>query len=201
MNKLAVLEGLLFIVGDDGLTLNQMMDILEISNDEARDLLNSLKEKYEQETSGIRIHFLGNTFKLTTKKEHKEYFQKLIENEDSNVLSQAALETLAIVAYNQPITRAEVNEIRGVDSGQMIRKLVAKGLMKETGRSDQVGRPILYATTSEFLDYFGLSTIEDLPKIEEFTQEEKEDEETDLYHSKYQETDYDVEVLEDKVNE
>ena len=95
MNKLAVLEGLLFIVGDDGLTLNQMMDILEITNEEARELLNKLKEKYESVDSGIRINFLGNTFKLTTKKEHREYFQKLIENEDSNVLSQAALETLA----------------------------------------------------------------------------------------------------------
>lgn len=186
MNKLAVLEGLLFVVGDDGLTLNQMMEILEITTEEAKELLNNLKEKYEQETSGIRIHFLGNTFKLTTKKEHKEYFQKLIENEESNVLSQAALETLAIVAYNQPITRSEINEIRGVDSGQMIRKLVAKGLMKETGRSEQIGRPILYATTSEFLDYFGLSTIDDLPKIEELKIEE-ENSETDLYQSRYKE--------------
>lgn len=195
MNKLAVLEGLLFLVGDDGLTLNQMVDILEITNEEAKELLNTLKERYDQETSGIRIHFLGNTFKLTTKKEHKKYYQKLIENEDSNVLSQAALETLAIVAYNQPITRNDINEIRGVDSGQMVRKLVAKGLLKETGRSDQVGRPILYATTSEFLDYFGLSTIEDLPTIEEFKVEEEN--ETDLYQSRYKE---DIEELEE-VNE
>ena len=109
MNKLAVLEGLLFVVGDEGLTLNQMTEILEITSDEAKELISELKEKYEAETSGIRINFLGNTFKLTTKKEHREYFQKLIENEDSNVLSQAALETLAIVAYNQPITRLDIN--------------------------------------------------------------------------------------------
>lgn len=203
MNKLAILEGLLFIVGDDGLTLNQMMDILEITNEEAKDLLNKLKEKYENPDSGIRINFLGNTFKLTTKKEHREYFQKLIENEDSNVLSQAALETLAIVAYNQPITRLEVNEIRGVDSAQMIRKLTAKGLLKEAGRSDAVGRPILYATTSEFLDYFGLSTIEDLPKIDDLKLEENNVEETDLYQSKYKEDiNEDIEELEEeKVNE
>ena len=197
MNKIAILEGLLFVVGEDGLTINQMMDILEITNEEAKELLNQLKEKYEKEDSGIRIHFLGNTFKLTTKKEHKEYFQKLIENEDSNVLSQAALETLAIIAYNQPITRNEVNEIRGVDSGQMIRKLVAKGLLKETGRSEVVGRPILYATTSEFLDYFGLSTIEELPEIEEL-QPSEEIEETDLYQSKYKE---EINNEEEKVNE
>lgn len=203
MNKLAVLEGLLFIVGDDGLTLNQMMDILEINSDEAKELLNKLKEKYESVDSGIRINFLGNTFKLTTKKEHREYFQKLIENEDSNVLSQAALETLAIVAYNQPITRLEVNEIRGVDSAQMIRKLTAKGLLKEAGRSDAIGRPILYATTSEFLDYFGLSTIEDLPKIEDLKIEDNNDEETDLYQSKYKEDINDnIEELDEvKVNE
>ena len=187
MNKLAILEGLLFVVGDDGLTLNQMMDILEINDEEAKELLSQLKEKYEQETSGIRISFLGNTFKLTTKKEHREYYQKLIENEDSNVLSQAALETLAIVAYNQPITRLDINEIRGVDSAQMVRKLVAKGLLKEVGRSEAIGRPILYGTTSEFLDYFDLATIEDLPKIDDLVPTEEEPQETDLYQSKYKE--------------
>lgn len=187
MNKMAILEGLLFVVGEDGLTINQMMEILEITNEEAKELIGELKEKYEVETSGIRINFLGNTFKLTTKKEHREYFQKLIENPESNVLSQAALETLAIIAYNQPITRIDVDEIRGVGSSQMIRKLVAKGLIKEVGRSDAVGRPILYQTTSDFLDYFGLATIDDLPKMEQFMEENQEVEDTDLYHSKYKE--------------
>ena len=172
MNKLAILEGLLFVVGDEGLTLNQMMDILEIESDEAKELLGQLKEKYEQETSGIRISFLGNTFKLTTKKEHREYYQKLIENEESNILSQAALETLAIVAYNQPITRNDVNEIRGVDLGGSRIIKIAKGLLKEVGRSEAVGRPILYGTTAEFLDYFDLATIDDLPSIEEFKETE-----------------------------
>lgn len=192
MNKVAILEGLLFVVGDDGLTINQMMDILEVSNEEAKELLASLKEKYERDDSGIRMSFLGNTFKLTTKKEHREYYQRLIENEDSNVLSQAALETLAIIAYNQPVTRLDVNEIRGVDSGQMMRKLLAKGLLKEVGRSEALGRPILYGTTAEFLDYFGLSTIEDLPKIEEFKLEEEQNDETDLYQSKYTENEEEV---------
>lgn len=186
MNKIAVLEGLLFVVGEDGLTINQIMDILDITNDEAKELISNLKEKYESETSGIRINFLGNTFKLTTKKEHREYYQKLIENPESSVLSQAALETLAIIAYNQPITRIDVDEIRGVSSSQMMRKLVAKGLIKEVGRSDAVGRPILYQTTSEFLDYFGLATIEDLPKVE-LIDNNDEVSDTDLYHSKYKE--------------
>lgn len=188
MNQVAILEGLLFVVGEDGLTINQIMDILEITSEEAKELITALKEKYESATSGIRIHFLGNTFKLTTKNEHREYYQKLIENPESSVLSQAALETLAIIAYNQPITRASVDEIRGVGSHLMVRKLVAKGLVKEVGRSDTPGRPILYQTTSEFLDYFGLATIEDLPKMTEFIEENKKEEsEVDLYHSKYKE--------------
>lgn len=187
MNQLAILEGLLFVVGEDGLTISQIMDILNITNDEAKELISTLKEKYEQETSGIRINFLGNTFKLTTKKEHREYYQKLIENPESSILSQAALETLAIIAYNQPITRIQVDEIRGVSSSQMMRKLVAKGFIKEVGRSDAIGRPILYQTTSDFLDYFGLATIDDLPEMEQFIDNNNSDSDTDLYQSKYKE--------------
>ena len=184
-NKLAALEGLLFVVGDDGLSINQMMEILEIDHDEAVELINKLKEEYESKERGIRLHFLGNTFKLTTKEEHKKYYQKLLVNEENNTLSNSALETLAIVAYNEPITRVEVDEIRGVQTSQMIRKLVAKGLLKECGRSELPGRPILYKTTSEFLDYFGLSDISELPKIT--PKSEQDNNEVDLYHSKYEE--------------
>ncbi len=185
VEKKAALEGLLFVVGDDGLTISGIMEILEIEHDEALELINELKRDYESRDRGIRIHFLGNTFKLTTKEEHHAYYQKLLINEESNTLSNSALETLAIIAYNEPITRIEVDEIRGVNTGQMIRKLVAKGLLKECGRSEMAGHPILYKTTSEFLDYFGLSTIDDLPKIEKVVTEN--DNEVDLYKSKYQE--------------
>ena len=138
----------------------------------------------------LRISFLGNTFKLTTKSEHKEYYQKLIENPETNTLSQAALETLAIIVYNEPITRLMVDEIRGVSSRDMIRKLVAKGFVKEVGRSDMPGRPILYKTTSEFLDYFGLASRDDLPKFEMTL--EKTVENVDLYNSKYTEEESNV---------
>ena len=189
MNLEAVLEGILFVVGDDGLTLEQMVDVMELENEEqAKEIITNLREKYENEDRGIRINFLGNTFKLTTKKEHKEYYQRLIENPTTNALSQSALETLAIIAYNEPITRVTVDEIRGVQSAQMIRKLVAKGFVKEIGRSDVAGRPILYKTTSEFLDYFGLATKEDLPKFEQIMEPtEFVDEDIDLYNSKYKE--------------
>ena len=184
VNKLGVLEGLLFVVGDEGLSLLQVMNLLEIDHDEALNLINELKKTYEDDNRGIRIHFLGNTFKLTTKSEHKKYYEKLLVDEVNNSLSSSALETLAIVAYNEPITRVEVDEIRGVSSAQMIRKLVAKGLLKECGKSSLPGKPILYKTTSEFLDYFGLSDISELPKIEVL---KADNEEVDLYKSKYSE--------------
>ena len=186
--KKAVLEGLLFVVGEDGLTLDQIEDVLEVSEEESKSLIMELKKDYEDENRGLRIDFLGNRFKLTTKFEHREYYQKLIENPMTNTLSQAALETLAIIAYNEPITRIQVDTIRGVASSTLIRKLVAKGFIKESGRSDLPGRPILYETTNEFLDYFGLASIEDLPSIDEFIEEvEETDEDSDLYTSKYKE--------------
>ncbi|MDD3241914.1 MAG: SMC-Scp complex subunit ScpB [Bacilli bacterium] len=186
MKLTAVLEGLLFVVGDDGLTIDQISEILELEEEQTKETISELREKYEKEDSGIRINFLGNSLKLTTKNEHKEYYKKLLETPGTNTLSQSALETLAIIAYKEPITRVEVDEIRGVSSSQMIRKLVAKGFIKEIGRSNLPGRPILYKTTSEFLDYFGLSCKEELPKFEFNVNKEKEDD-VDLYHSKYQE--------------
>lgn len=185
--KKAILEGLLFVVGEDGLTLDQIEDVLELSEDDSKELVSELKKDYEDKSRGLRIDFLGNKFKITTKFEHKKYYQKLIENPETNFLSQAALETLAIIAYNEPITRVQVDSIRGVGSSSIIRKLVAKGFIKESGRSDMPGRPILYETTHEFLDYFGLSTIDDLPKINDILEEveDEEDSNTDLYTSKY----------------
>lgn len=188
--KKAVLEGLLFVVGEEGLTFEQIQDVLQIDEEESKKILYELKHDYESDERGLRIDFLGNRFKLTTKYEHREYYQKLLENPETNTLSQAALETLAIIAYNEPITRVQIDAMRGVGTTQIIRKLVAKGFIKEVGRSDLPGRPILYETTSEFLDYFGLSTIKDLPDMNSFIEENEEDnEESDLYTSKYKEED------------
>lgn len=189
MKNKAVLEGLLFVVGEEGLTFEQIEAVLEISEDEAKTLLMKLKHDYEADDRGLRIDFLGNKFKITTKFEHKAYYQKLLENPETNTLSQAALETLAIIAYNEPVTRVQIDAMRGVGSTQIIRKLVAKGFIKEVGRSDLPGRPILYETTSEFLDYFGLSTIKDLPDMQNLIAESEqvEEVESDLYVSKYRE--------------
>lgn len=189
MNK-AVLEGLLFVVGEDGLTIEQIKDVLTVDENIAKELIMELKKDYEDDSRGLRIDFLGNRFKITTKFEHKEYYKKLIENPETNFLSQAALETLAIIAYNEPITRVQVDNIRGVGSTSIIRKLVAKGFIKESGRSELPGRPILYETTHEFLDYFGLSSIDELPNIDEIIgsiDDENVDDNQDLYTSKYTE--------------
>ena len=116
----AVLEGLLFVVGEDGLSLDQISEILEIDLNTAKYLVSSLKNDYLDENRGLRIDYLGNKLKLTTKSEHKDYYQKLIENPNYNTLSSAALETLAIIAYNEPITRVQIDEIRGVSNNQII---------------------------------------------------------------------------------
>lgn len=179
-----VLEGLLYVQGDNGLTLSEVMSILSLSEEEAKKLVYQLKRRYEEEDRGLRIHYLGNTFKLTTKEEHKEYFQQLLENPRTHTLSQAALEVLAIIAYNEPITRSRIDEMRGVDSIFVLRKLVAKGLIKEAGKSEMPGHPILYKTTDDFLDYFGLSTRADLPDISAIEVEEGE---KDLFRSNYHE--------------
>lgn len=183
MNLKAVLEGLLFVTGEDGLTFGQAKDLLEISSDELIELIKDLQNSYFSEERGIRLDILGDHLKLTTKKEHKQYYQMLLEQDDET-LSQAALETLAIIAYNEPVTRLQVDETRGISSSHMIRKLVAKELVKDLGRSELPGRPLLYGVTDKFLDYFGLASTAELPKIELPKEEESE---TDLFESKYKE--------------
>lgn len=184
----AIIEGLLFLKGSDGLTFYEMKEILECENDE--ELKKCIKELYKDylndENRGIQLELLGDKFKLTTKAEHKDYYKKLVLEEEDSALTQAALETLAIIAYNEPITRIEIDEIRGVNSSYLIRKLMIKDLIQEVGRAETAGRPRQYGVTNAFLDYFGLNSIEDLPKIKE-TQTETIDEETNLFESRYKE--------------
>lgn len=186
MNHKAVLEGILFIVGDEGTTIKEMASILDISEEDVKNTLLELKKDYEKEDRGLRISYLGNTFKLTTKEEHKNYYEKLVTESKTTNLSNAALEVLAVIAYNEPITRLKIDEIRGVNSSQIVRRLLARGFIKICGKEDTIGKPNLYKTTNEFLDYFGLSSKEDLPEL--IVQEMKENDEGDLYDSAYKET-------------
>lgn len=186
MNLKAVIEGLLFVAGDEGVSLEDFCNITEKEKGEITEAIKSLFDDYSNEDRGIQLEFLGNKFKLTTKTEHKDFYQKLIKEEESSALSQSSLETLAIIAYNGPITRINIDEIRGVNSSYIIRKLLLKGLIEDVGYSDSAGRPKLYNITSKFLDYFGLGTKDDLPKINT-SSIVVEDEEKDLFNSKYNE--------------
>ena len=181
----AIVEGLLFLSGEDGLTLEDISKVTEKNVDEIKLIIKELYNDYSSDDRGIQIEFLGNHFKLTTKKEHKEYYKKLVIDEENSILSQSALETLAIIAYNAPLTRIEIDNIRGVNSSYVIRKLLLKGLIEEVGRSDAPGRPRLYNVTHRFLDYFGLGSLDELPKLEE--KEEIIDDEKSLFESKYKE--------------
>lgn len=184
----AVIEGLLFAAGDEGLTLKQMALVLEINESTALDIINELINDYKQAHRGINLIEVAGTYQLTTKKEHAVYLKKLVESPSSSSLSQAALETLAIIAYRQPIARAEVEEIRGVKTERPIQTLIAKALIKEVGRVEGTGRAILYGTTKEFLEYFGLKTLKELPPLPEKVDEEYVQEEADLFFERFQET-------------
>ena len=185
MNLKAVLEGLLYVSGDEGISSKQVLSILEIDQEQAHDLIAELAEDYEKEERGLKLEYFGGKLKLVTKPEHAEYYKKLFTEEVNETLSPAALETLAIIAYNEPVTRIMVDEIRGVNSSHLIRKLVFQNLIKEVGKSELPGRPILYGVTNQFLDYFGLSSTKELPEIK--IEEEKEI--TDLFDSKYKDED------------
>ena len=185
MNLKAVLEGLLFLSGSDGLTFEQIKEILEVDDNKGKELIAKLNSEYKSTERGIKLELLGGSFKLTTKKEHKPYFEKMLKNEATTELSEAALETLAIIAYNQPITRNQIDEIRGVSSTHILRKLLIKDLIQGCGRSDLPGKPILYSTTPHFLDYFGLSNINELPALEISNSDESKEE--DLFQTRYKE--------------
>lgn len=183
MNYKGLIEGLLFVVGDEGLTLIDLCSIIGVSDDVILNSLNDLIKDYENSDRGIRIELFGESYKLVTKKEYKEYLKKLVPDEE-DLLTQSNLETLAIIAYNQPITRVHIDEIRGVNSSHVIRKLLMRDLICEKGRSDLPGRPILYGTTDFFLDYFGINSLDQLPQIE---LPDSDDSETNLFESKYKE--------------
>ena len=176
------LEAILFAVGEDGLSIEEISNILEIDKNSVEKEINLLQKIYENRA--IEIKLLGNKYKLITKSKYKDYIKKLTE-EVSNNLSKSALETLAIIVYNEPITRVEIDEIRGVNSGQMIRNLISKGFIEDVGKSDLPGRPILYKTTDYFLDYFNLSTKDDLPKLN--IEQIEVLEEDDLFKTRYKE--------------
>lgn len=172
MRMRKILEGLLFLSGDEGLTSNQLCEALEISEEALEKNIKQMMDDFIEEDHGIEIVHFGGRYKFVTKEVVYPYAEKLFSSSKMATLSSAALETLAIIAYKQPITRSEVEEIRGVGCDMMVRKLLARSLIKECGRSDAPGRPFLYEVTAEFMDSFKLESLKELPELKEVKQEQ-----------------------------
>lgn len=180
----SIIEGLLFMAGDEGLNIKQISEITEQRPEVIEEAVNDLRADFERSKRGLQIVAIAGMYELATLPEHAPYFERMAYSPSRSSLSQAALETLSIVAYRQPITRVEIEEIRGVKSDRAIQTLTNKGLIEEVGRAEAIGRPILYGTTKSFLDYFGLATLKELPDSSTFEQMDGLEEETQLLFEK-----------------
>lgn len=183
---MSVTESFLFVAGEEGLTAGQLAVLLETSEQTAAELLADLQSVYDgDESRGITLKLYGGSYRLVTKSEWAGHIKKMLETPKASSFTQAALEVLAIVAYKQPVTRIEVDDLRGVKSDHALSTLTGKGFIEETGRMEGPGRPILYGTTAFFLDRFGLSSLDELPPLS--LDEETENEDTDLFMTRFQE--------------
>ena len=162
----SVVEAVLF-ASDEPLTTTRLTNIVETTTKQIKESIESLNEKYRASGNAFRIEQIAGGFQMLTLSQYNVWLKKLLRARSDSKLSPAALETLAIISYKQPIIRADLEAIRGVAAGEMIRSLMYKGLVKIVGRAEVLGRPMLYGTTRKFLEVFGLNSLKDLPKIEE----------------------------------
>lgn len=183
----SIIEGLLFLAGEEGLGVKQISEVTEQRPELITDALLDMKTSFERAGRGLQIVQIAGKYQFATLPEHAPYFERLAYSPSRSSLSQAALETLSIVAYRQPITRVEIEEIRGVKTERAIHTLVNKDLIEEVGRAEAIGRPILYGTTKSFLDYFALGSLKDLPDMSNFENNENLEEETQLLFQKLEE--------------
>jgi segregation and condensation protein B len=186
VNWNAIIEALLYAAGDEGLTKQQLANVLEIDQTNLLSIMEDLKEYYQSGDRGLELVEYGDIYMLATKKEFAPYLKRLVEV-PSKGLSQASLEVLAIVSYKQPITRLEIEEIRGVKSERVLYSLVNKALLCEVGRADGPGRAILYGTTSVFLEQFGLKSIDELPPLSDHVEDGSIQEEANLFFENFSE--------------
>lgn len=163
----SIIESILFVTGEP-LSLREIAINLEMPPRYVEEVLNEMILDYETSSRGIKLISIKDEYQLVTKSENSDYIQKLLKKNKRQSLSQASLESLAIIAYKQPITRIDIDEIRGVKSESAIQKLIEKNLIKESGRLDVPGRPILYSTTNEFLRQFELNDLKELPSLDLF---------------------------------
>ena len=169
----SAIESLLFASGEP-LSLQDLVNHLEEKSKLIEIIIKEMMEEYEDSNRGIKIICIKGSYQLVTKAQNADYIQKLLKKNKRQSLSQASIESLAIVAYKQPITRIDIDEIRGVKSESALQRLVEKELIKELGRLDVPGRPILYGTTEEFLRQFELKDLKELPSLDLFGQEDLE---------------------------
>ncbi|MCF0149662.1 MAG: segregation/condensation protein B [Clostridium sp.] len=167
------IESLLFVSGEP-LTIRDLCNTLEVSPKVIKGILDEMQNEYEEEKRGIKLISINGEFQLVTKAENSDHIQKLLRKNKRQSLSQASLESLAIIAYKQPITRIDIDEIRGVKSESALHRLLEKDLIKEVGRLEVPGRPIIFGTTDEFLRQFGLKELNELPSLDLY--ENKDDE-------------------------
>ncbi|MBF0787494.1 MULTISPECIES: SMC-Scp complex subunit ScpB [unclassified Streptococcus] len=179
MSRLAEIEVLLFVAGEEGLTVRNMAEMLDLQPSAVVQQLEKLMEKHQEDPqSGLAIFESSNRYKLVTKKEYADLLRTYAKTPMNQSMSRALLETLSIIAYKQPITRIEVDSIRGVNSSGAISKLQAFDLIRENGKKEVLGRPNLYVTTDYFLDYIGINHLEELPDVSDL---DLVDEETELF--------------------
>ena len=164
-----IIEGLIFVVGEQGIDIDTLVSTTKFHKTDIYDCLDKLTNKYSN--GSIVLTNYGGIYKLLTTKNMKKYIDTLFNSTKMVNISQSALETLAIIAYKQPIEKVEIEEIRGVSCDHMIKKLVSRNLIRECGRSQSPGRPYLYEITEYFLDSFKLNSIEDLPDLDVFYQQ------------------------------
>ncbi|WFA09710.1 SMC-Scp complex subunit ScpB [Tissierella sp. Yu-01] len=170
----SIVEGLLFAWGDP-LDIKDISNVLQINEKELSTIMKEIIDDFDYNRRGLRIIKFNNFYQIGTRPEHYEWIKKLNNKKNTKNLSNASLETLSIIAYKQPIIKSDIEVIRGVRSDRAIETLIDKRLVKEVGRLDRTGRPILYGTTEDFLKYFGLESLDDLPPIEEFQIESTDD--------------------------
>ncbi len=186
----AVIEGMLFLAGEEGLNVRQIAEVTEQPVDVVQIAIDELQADLKKARRGIQIIHIAGCYQLSTLPAHAVYYKRLADSPSRSSLSQAALETLSIIAYRQPITRVEIEEIRGVKSDRALYTLVNKDLIQEVGRAEAIGRPILYGTTKSFLNYFGLSGLRELPDASQFETEGDLEEETQLLFNRLEEQTY-----------
>lgn len=169
----AIIEALLFVWGDP-LSIKDISKIVEMEVGKVKNILDEMISEFDYNRRGVKIIRLDNSYQLCTRVEHYPWLAKLSQGKSTQTLSTAALETLSIIAYKQPITKNTIEEIRGVRCDKVLETLINKNLIEEQGRLDRPGKPIVYGTTEEFLRYFGLESLEELPELQELNLEEEE---------------------------